>query len=542
MKKVLIFTFVLLLAATMLTLTTATAQQYVHTADIEANLEQRYTSGLAFMQSGQQLATLSYPDDNGLTIWNASTLERIRTVDTNFGEAYSVAYRNGWYEAAVGGNSGRLEFWNTLRGTRMATVDPPGSDYFISMEYSPDGKKLATGSDENRIHIWNADHRSGPRRVLRTLLGHTDEVTAVAWSPDGSILASGSDDGTVRLWNPNNGINFATLRGHRSGILDIEFSPDGQILASCSYNSSRLWDVDTESLLHAIRRDRSYAVGFHPNGQILAVNEGRTARLYDPRTGELQTTLSHPRGGLSGIYHPVQFISNGETIAMAYNNVRNSLVIGFYSLLTTDVTRDGVVDLNDLVEVARNYGKTVTDGANRKADVNGDGRVDIADLTAVAKAINPGFAAPTLTQEVTPFPFTAEKVQQWIQDAKKLGVDAEGIATLEQLLQAVLRQVETAPKETALLANYPNPFNPETWIPYQLAKPAEVRVSIHAADGRLVRTLALGQLPAGVYQDKERAAYWDGKNEQGEAVASGVYFYTLKAGEFSATKKMLIRK
>ena len=101
---------------------------------------------------------------------------------------------------------------------------------------------------------------------------------------------------------------------------------------------------------------------------------------------------------------------------------------------------------------------------------------------------------------------------------------------------------EAAPMETTLLSNFPNPFNPETWIPYQLAKPAEVKVSIHMADGTLVRTLALGQMPAGVYKDKDRAAYWDGKNEQGESVASGVYFYTLKAGDFFATKKLLIRK
>ena len=92
------------------------------------------------------------------------------------------------------------------------------------------------------------------------------------------------------------------------------------------------------------------------------------------------------------------------------------------------------------------------------------------------------------------------------------------------------------------MANYPNPFTPETWIPYQLAQPAEGTVTIRTADGKLVRTLELGQLPAGVYQDKSRAAYWDGTNEQGERVASGVYFYTLKAGDFSATKKMLIRK
>jgi len=98
------------------------------------------------------------------------------------------------------------------------------------------------------------------------------------------------------------------------------------------------------------------------------------------------------------------------------------------------------------------------------------------------------------------------------------------------------------PEETVLLTNYPNPFNPETWIPYQLAKPTEVTVTIYAADGKLVRTLALGHQPTGVYQSKSRAAYWDGRNEVGEPVASGVYFYTLKAGDFTATRKMLIQK
>ncbi len=98
------------------------------------------------------------------------------------------------------------------------------------------------------------------------------------------------------------------------------------------------------------------------------------------------------------------------------------------------------------------------------------------------------------------------------------------------------------PKKTALLPNYPNPFNPETWIPYQLAAPADVPVTIYAVDGTLVRTLSLGHKPIGIYQNRTRAAYWDGKNRLGEPVASGVYFYTLTAGDFNATRKMLIRK
>ena len=99
-----------------------------------------------------------------------------------------------------------------------------------------------------------------------------------------------------------------------------------------------------------------------------------------------------------------------------------------------------------------------------------------------------------------------------------------------------------SPSETALLPNYPNPFNPETWIPYQLAEPADVSISIYAADGKLVRTLDLGHLSVGLYESRSRAAYWNGRNALGEPVASGVYFYTLTAGEFTATRKMLIRK
>ncbi len=111
-----------------------------------------------------------------------------------------------------------------------------------------------------------------------------------------------------------------------------------------------------------------------------------------------------------------------------------------------------------------------------------------------------------------------------------------------QHLLTTLRETETMPKATALLANYPNPFNPETWIPYQLAKPADVTLTIYSVDGAFVRTLTLGHQSAGMYHSRNRAVYWDGRNQIGEPVASGLYFYTLTAGEFTATRKMLIRK
>ena len=135
---------------------------------------------------------------------------------------------------------------------------------------------------------------------------------------------------------------------------------------------------------------------------------------------------------------------------------------------------------------------------------------------------------------------TRADVQQWLTQAQYLdradATLARGIRFLEQFLAAL------TPKEPALLPNYPNPFNPETWIPYQLSESAEVTLCIYSVRGQLVRTLVLGHQPAGMYHSKNRAAYWSGRNEQGERVASGIYFYTLSAGDFTATRKLLIRK
>ncbi len=99
-----------------------------------------------------------------------------------------------------------------------------------------------------------------------------------------------------------------------------------------------------------------------------------------------------------------------------------------------------------------------------------------------------------------------------------------------------------SPKETMLLPNYPNPFNPETWIPYHLANDTDVSLFIYDINGALVRELDLGHQRAGYYTDRSRAAYWDGRNAVGESVASGVYFYQLRAGDYLKLRKMVILK
>ena len=109
-------------------------------------------------------------------------------------------------------------------------------------------------------------------------------------------------------------------------------------------------------------------------------------------------------------------------------------------------------------------------------------------------------------------------------------------------LSETWQELSQVPSETALLRNYPNPFNPETWIPYHLAEPAEVTLTLYDIKGTPVRRLDLGHQMAGYYANRNRAAYWDGKNERGEWVGSGVYFYQLTAGDFSAMRKMVILK
>lgn len=200
-----------------------------------------------------------------------------------------------------------------------------------------------------------------------------------------------------------------------------------------------------------------------------------------------------------------------------------------------DINRDGVVNIQDLVIVNVRFGQT---GEN-SADINGDRMVNIVDLVLVAGAFGNDAAAPALYSQPLEM-LTAADIQCWLSQAQQLDLtDAtslKGILFLQQLLAALV------PKENALLPNYPNPFNPETWIPYRLSKPANVTLHIYAVNGTLVRTLSLGYQPAGIYQSRSRAAYWDGKNQFSEPVASGLYFYTLTAGDFSATRKMLIRK
>ena len=231
--------------------------------------------------------------------------------------------------------------------------------------------------------------------------------------------------------------------------------------------------------------------------------------------------------------------STGDNISAGPHEIH---IVVEEGLPTGDVNRDGVVSILDLILVAQQLGKRVSAGS--PVDVNSDGVVSILDLIRVAQGIAGSPAAP-------PTPLLARgkggvesadaaTIEVWIAQAR-LEDDGslafkQGIENLQALLASLI------PEETALLRSYPNPFNPETWIPYQLAESAEVTLTIYDMNGQLVRRLEVGHQAAGMYRSRSRAAYWNGRNQLGESVASGLYFYTLTAGEFSATRRMLILK
>ena len=213
--------------------------------------------------------------------------------------------------------------------------------------------------------------------------------------------------------------------------------------------------------------------------------------------------------------------------------------------IAADVNNDGSVNILDLVVIASEFGNTGTDLV---VDVNRDGVISILDLVLVAGMFDSVAAVPSVQPQV-PETLMAVEVQGWLTDARALEVRdsiiKRGFLVLEQLL------VSLTPKETELLPNYPNPFNPETWIPYRLAEDAFVMLTIYDSSGQVIRTLEVGHQIASAYENRSKAIYWDGRNDVGEQGASGIYFYQLwvensrsetEAGDYSATRKMVILK
>ena len=281
---------------------------------------------------------------------------------------------------------------------------------------------------------------------------------------------------------------------------------------------------------------------FSPDGLRLTSGSGNcTVRLWDVVTGIPLKTLTGHTDSVNGVH----FSPDGQTLASTSWREGTLFLWDLTppdSEIAEDLNGDGTVNILDLMFVTAYIGQT---GKDIPADINGDGTVNIADLVLVAGALeSDASGAPVLHPQMyrgrMPAPMAAD-VQQWLTQAQQLNltqrVYLHGIATLEQLL------ANLTPKETALLGYYPFPtFTAEVWIFYQLATPADVILTISRMNGEVVRVLEIGHQAAGIYRHQNHAAYWDGRNAQGEFVPSVSYSYTLTAGDFTETKEIWVKR
>ena len=202
-----------------------------------------------------------------------------------------------------------------------------------------------------------------------------------------------------------------------------------------------------------------------------------------------------------------------------------------------DVNGDGVVDGKDKVLVL----EAVLAGTYvAKYDVNDDKKLNILDYVLVDVKVDAGAAgAPTLLgMKMTTVQI--DRLQEQID--LLIATNDRSPAALRTLVYMQQLLATARPEKTQLFANYPNPFNPETWIPYELATDTHVKITIYNTQGVVIRTLQFGHQSAGYYTGRDRAAYWDGRNALGEQVASGLYFYQLETDTMSSMRKMVILK
>jgi hypothetical protein len=220
---------------------------------------------------------------------------------------------------------------------------------------------------------------------------------------------------------------------------------------------------------------------------------------------------------------------------------------GRTSLSVSDVNQDGRINILDFILVVRHFGETPP--TNPRTDTNKDGEVDLLDLVWIVKSLekNQGVAAAPyhnsrlLIADSHLSDADIALLYSFYEKIEEISANDTQKELVKRFLRGLLTPVGR-PLATRLRANYPNPFDPETWIPYQLATARDITIRIYDASGRIVRTLFIGHQAAGYYLSRGEAAYWDGKNELGEQVASGVYIYELATPTFKQTRRLVILK
>ena len=383
--------------------------------------------------------------------------------------------------------------------------------------------KLYWTNSAGRIQSANLDG-SGITNVLQNLP-----------SPMDIALAGGN-----AYWTQGNGnVRFVNLRGQKV-VRNISTGTDtpGSLVIG---GGKVYWTETTGESGGTVNSANLNGTGATQLASILAAPigiavDGSRSKLYWSNSrGRIQSANldgSGIKNVVSGLGSPGELVLSNSiaTPTAATTTTRTTTTASKY-----DLNSDGAVDNADAALVADAMGTS-----NTRYDVNGDGTVNFLDLLLVFDNRDPGAAgAPTIVGmklSAAQIDIIEEQIDLLIATNDRSPSAMRVLVYLQQLL------VTARPEKTQLLANYPNPFNPETWIPYELATDTNVKVTIYNTQGVVIRSLQFGHQSAGYYTGRDRAAYWDGRNALGEQVASGLYFYQLETDEMSLMRKMVILK
>ena len=272
----------------------------------------------------------------------------------------------------------------------------------------------------------------------------------------------------------------------------------------------------------------------------LHIDGNRVDRIM-PLAGLTNLTTLHLADNWIGYLEPLVGLTNLTDLRLEFNRIDDITSLdGLTNLKTLHLAQNTrLTDVSPLAGLVSLETLTLAGCPIEDFTPLADLTADIDVLAGSAPAAN-GNGIGSLLDPAVLKTLDREALQSLLH---KLSVESDGSLKYQRaiaMLESVLASMH--PDKTVLLANYPNPFNPETWIPYHLAKAADVQITIYNMHGIVVRNLELGHLSAGYYMSQSQAAYWDGKNAFGEPVASGIYFYQLQADTVSPLRKMVILK
>ena len=417
----------------------------------------------------------------------------------------------------------------TTGNIHSANLDGSGTAVVKKITAAPIGLALDTAN--SKLYLINGWSKAQRMNIDGT--GYETNLLMGLASPR-HIAASG---GNV-YWTEGSGtVRFMTAGGTSKSTLVSGAGTIGGLIAD---SSKVYWTEQTGERSGRVRSANHngtdvqtlFTIGAMVHG--IAIDSATGDLYWSNGWGKIQTGAK-TGGGFkdvaTGFMTPGAIAIGGANTAAAVTTTpTTTTATGNY-----DVDDSGTVDNVDVFLVALAVGTNTA-----KYDVNGDGTVDAKDISLVRDNRDAGAAGAPMVVGVK---LTAEQVGRLQEQIDLLVATNDRSPAAMKTLVYLQQLIATArPEKTQLLANYPNPFNPETWIPYELAADTDVRITIYTAQGVVIRTLQLGQQSAGYYTDRERAAYWDGRNALGEQVASGIYFYQLETDEMSSMRKMVILK